>query len=649
MATEEIKIVTVVDDGGSRKTIRELQQEVKSYRNGLLNLERGTKEYNETLKALAQSQGRINTINQDVRASTQNLTDVYATLTRTTAGIVGGFNAIQGAAALLGSENEELAQTFVKLQAGMAVVQGLQSFSTAIKSARIAMIAFNATVAANPLGALLIVVVAITGALASLFAVLSSNKSGVDELSASFDEYNRTLEESQAEQDFLIRKQQAAGVQTKDLIASNQEFTRETIRGVEDRLTALNAEIAILQERTRWWNFGDKKRLKELERQQEELVTTLETQQNRLLKLNQDYEVHVIKEETDARNKSKQERDKANQDRLKEQERLLKELAKQEQDYNDAVVLLAAEREKVRKAEAKASTEDESRIEYLRNELSINEALREEYTRQMTDPYISLEARTEATKALIAAEKEMNVLRKEILTTETEVYENRIELERLLKEAEGYGELSAEEIRDLKRAELQEEIDSLWEIANNTEESYNTRIDALNKWNKAQKDAQKIDNQIKKEEEKLMKDRLDVTVSFLSAASKALGENTVAGKAIAVAGATIDTYRAGAQALAAFPPPLSYAALAATIATGIANVRSIISTKVPGQSDSGSDIISPEIPSFPQIETGIQETYTNLNPSDIESLNTMGRVYVLESDVTETQSRVRAAESESTY
>lgn len=649
MATEEIKIVTVVDDGGSRKTIRELQQEVKSYRNGLLNLERGTKEYNETLKALAQSQGRINTINQDVRASTQNLTDVYATLTRTTAGIVGGFNAIQGAAALLGSENEELAQTFVKLQAGMAVVQGLQSFSTAIKSARIAMIAFNATVAANPLGALLIVVVAITGALASLFAVLSSNKSGVDELSASFNEYNRTLEESQAEQDFLIRKQQAAGVQTKELIASNQEFTRETIRGVQDRLTAINAEIAILQERTRWWNFGDKKRLKELKRQQEELVTTLETQQNRLLKLNQDYEVQVIKEETDARNKSKQERDKANQDRLKEQERLLKELAKQEQDYNDAVVLLAAEREKVRKAEAKASTEDESRIEYLRNELSINEALREEYTRQMTDPSISLEARTEATKALIAAEKEMNVLRKEILTTETEVYENRIELERLLKEAEGYGDLSAEEIRDLKRSELQEEIDSLWEIANNTEESYNTRIDALNKWNKAQKDAQKIDNQIKKEEEKLMKDRLDVTVSFLSAASKALGENTVAGKAIAVAGATIDTYRAGAQALAAFPPPLSYAALAATIATGIANVRSIISTKVPGQSDSGSDSISPEIPSFPQIETGIQETYTNLNPSDIESLNTMGRVYVLESDVTETQSRVRAAESESTY
>jgi hypothetical protein len=63
-----------------------------------------------------------------------------------------------------------------------------------------------------------------------------------------------------------------------------------------------------------------------------------------------------------------------------------------------------------------------------------------------------------------------------------------------------------------------------------------------------------------------------------------LGENTAAGKAAAIAEATISTYQAANKALAAYPPPFSYIAAGAAIATGLANVKKITAVKsVAGQ------------------------------------------------------------------
>jgi hypothetical protein len=63
-----------------------------------------------------------------------------------------------------------------------------------------------------------------------------------------------------------------------------------------------------------------------------------------------------------------------------------------------------------------------------------------------------------------------------------------------------------------------------------------------------------------------------------------LGENTAAGKAAAIAEATISTYQAANKALEAYPPPFSYIAAGAAIATGLANVKKITAVKsVAGQ------------------------------------------------------------------
>lgn len=57
------------------------------------------------------------------------------------------------------------------------------------------------------------------------------------------------------------------------------------------------------------------------------------------------------------------------------------------------------------------------------------------------------------------------------------------------------------------------------------------------------------------------------------------GEQSAVGKAAAIAQATINTYQGASLALATYPPPFSYVAVAATIASGIAQVAKIAGVK----------------------------------------------------------------------
>jgi len=78
--------------------------------------------------------------------------------------------------------------------------------------------------------------------------------------------------------------------------------------------------------------------------------------------------------------------------------------------------------------------------------------------------------------------------------------------------------------------------------------------------------------------------------SFADSVAQIFGENTAIGRIAAVASATINTYKAATEALSAYPPPFSYIAMATTIATGLAQVKRILSVKsgLPGDSGGGS-------------------------------------------------------------
>jgi predicted nucleic acid-binding Zn-ribbon protein len=76
-------------------------------------------------------------------------------------------------------------------------------------------------------------------------------------------------------------------------------------------------------------------------------------------------------------------------------------------------------------------------------------------------------------------------------------------------------------------------------------------------------------------EKEINKQRLESLIYIFGQASSIFEQNTAAGKLLSSADAIVNTYKAANVALSSFPPPFSYAAMATTIAAGLANVAKI--------------------------------------------------------------------------
>ena len=131
----------------------------------------------------------------------------------------------------------------------------------------------------------------------------------------------------------------------------------------------------------------------------------------------------------------------------------------------------------------------------------------------------------------------------------------------------------------------------------------------------------------------------------LGAVADLIGRQTAAGKALAIAEATINVFKAGlqvfSQPMPGIPPVslgIKIASMVAAIATGIVTVKKIVSTKVPGGGGGGS---APSIPAIPAPIIPRPQT-TSLDQQSINAVgNAASRAYVIESDVTGNQERVR--------
>lgn len=159
-----------------------------------------------------------------------------------------------------------------------------------------------------------------------------------------------------------------------------------------------------------------------------------------------------------------------------------------------------------------------------------------------------------------------------------------------------------------------------------------------------------FDKQSKEQEKKRDEAAAEAKAAVISGAlgtiADAVGRNTVAGKALSVAQATVDTYAGANKALATYPPPFGAIAAGTVILAGLLNVKKIIGTKVPpppggkSVSDNSSASISAAAPITPT--ESLTNVRTQLQATTIQQLGSAtNRAYVLESDVTNSQERIR--------
>jgi hypothetical protein len=145
---------------------------------------------------------------------------------------------------------------------------------------------------------------------------------------------------------------------------------------------------------------------------------------------------------------------------------------------------------------------------------------------------------------------------------------------------------------------------------------------------------------------------LDAYSSILGSAAEIAGKDTAAGKALAVASATIATYTAIAKTLAANAAntPLAIASSIAIGLQGFAAVRNILAVKVPNSGGAGGGG-GGSMPSMNLPTTRPSSGFTMLGNEDpLRTTNEGGmvRVFVTESDITTSQNRVSSIQAKAT-
>lgn len=142
--------------------------------------------------------------------------------------------------------------------------------------------------------------------------------------------------------------------------------------------------------------------------------------------------------------------------------------------------------------------------------------------------------------------------------------------------------------------------------------------------------------------------RLQIVSQVLGQAANLFSQYTLAGKVLAIAQTTIDTYASAVssyKSLAGIPyvgPVLGFAAAAVAIATGLANVKKIISVQVPGASG-GASMPSIGSGASAPLQVTPQVGNTQLPQNQINQIGNSAdpvRAYVVESDVSDNQERV---------
>lgn len=253
--------------------------------------------------------------------------------------------------------------------------------------------------------------------------------------------------------------------------------------------------------------------------------------------------------------------------------------------------------------------------------------------------------------------------RQELAAFEAMVDEKQIAEELAMERRKLMLEQYGQEIADIQARYLKQENDQLLKaLDEEMAAEFEADKDLVSQELKNSKERQKIADAEYKHKQMITQQ----TGALLQAGAQLAGESTAVGKAMAVAATTISTYQAAQAAYqAAFMPVPTYASpilgainMAAAIATGLANIKSILSVDSSGgtgygsSSSTGAAVSTPAVVTPPAVVQEVETVRSLTGASEEERLNQMAssqRVYLVYSDVEQAGRRVQVQQSETSF
>jgi len=133
MATENVRVLKI-DTNSAQTSVKDLRNELKELRSTMLSTEQGTEEYNKALVRSAEIQHVLKEQMEEINASAMDFGQISSNLVKATGSLVAGFQAATAAMNLFGIENEDVLKAMQKMQSLMAITQALPSIDSGIKA-----------------------------------------------------------------------------------------------------------------------------------------------------------------------------------------------------------------------------------------------------------------------------------------------------------------------------------------------------------------------------------------------------------------------------------------------------------------------------------------------------------------------------------
>jgi len=303
----------------------------------------------EAAKRAAQLKDRIGDAKQLTEAF--NPDAKFKALSGALTGVAGGFSVVTGLMGTLGSESKEVEGAILKVQSAMAIASGAQaigesvdqfkqlgavvkSFTIVQRISAAAQMLWNAAMAANPIGAIVAVVVALIAAgyaLVKMFIASSeatqkaeaANKALNKELDTQVKNQKLATQEADLSRDAQLKMAKASGqsaaeIRKLSLELANQEVQQKMANAQTLRAIAIEAmRVAGMKDATDAEKETAKNALKEFNDANEALKTSVLNRRKLII----DNRVAEVQEATDAREKAGEAQKKHNDELLANQKK----------------------------------------------------------------------------------------------------------------------------------------------------------------------------------------------------------------------------------------------------------------------------------------------------------------------------------------